>query len=353
MKKILELVFLRLAFTLLLPALALNLAAQEQALPKLNIGDPAPAMKVAKWLKGEPVKGFEKGKVYIVEFWATWCKPCIAGMPHLSELARKYKGKVTVSGISVMERGDNLMPRLQRFTDSMGKNMDYNVAADEGSYMRENWLTASGEYGIPCAYVVDQQGRIAWIGLPKKLDLVLPRIVSGNWDISEAAHRRKEQQRLTPLDNAVVTRLNPFMGNPGKPDSALLEIGKILQETPQLKYYPRVGHFTFWSLIKTDPAEAVKFGKAWIAASEEPQWKTITDAVSSMASRGTQLPVEAYLLGAESFQAQLDNYPWSMNFPATYKQMADLYQKAGDAAKAAEMLKKAEAATAGKNTSMN
>jgi hypothetical protein len=38
----------------------------------LGIGDPAPAMKVAEWVKGSQVSGFEAGKVYLVEFWATW-----------------------------------------------------------------------------------------------------------------------------------------------------------------------------------------------------------------------------------------------------------------------------------------
>lgn len=33
---------------------------------------------------------FQKGNVYVVEFWATWCQPCIAGMPHLSRLQEKY-----------------------------------------------------------------------------------------------------------------------------------------------------------------------------------------------------------------------------------------------------------------------
>ena len=37
----------------------------------LKVGDPAPALTVDKWVKGEPVKEFKKGEVYVVEFWAT------------------------------------------------------------------------------------------------------------------------------------------------------------------------------------------------------------------------------------------------------------------------------------------
>src|SRR5687767_13873268 len=44
----------------------------------LNVVDPAPPLKVNKWVKGEAIKDLEKGKVHVVEFWATWCGPCVA-----------------------------------------------------------------------------------------------------------------------------------------------------------------------------------------------------------------------------------------------------------------------------------
>ena len=59
----------------------------------LKVGDPAPALAPGKWLKGEPVKALEKGKIYVVEFWATWCSGCVAQIPHLNELTRKLKDR--------------------------------------------------------------------------------------------------------------------------------------------------------------------------------------------------------------------------------------------------------------------
>ena len=50
-------------------ALTAPLAAQEAT---LKIGDPAPALSVAEWVKGPQVDAFEAGNVYLVEFWATW-----------------------------------------------------------------------------------------------------------------------------------------------------------------------------------------------------------------------------------------------------------------------------------------
>ena len=50
--------------------LAAGAGAQDKA--SLSVGDPAPAMHVAEWVKGAQVSSFEAGNVYLVEFWATW-----------------------------------------------------------------------------------------------------------------------------------------------------------------------------------------------------------------------------------------------------------------------------------------
>src|SRR4051812_3305632 len=61
-------------------------AAAQTTKATLFPGDPAPSIHVAKWLKGQPVIDIKKGQFYVVEFWATWCGPCIQSIPHLTEL---------------------------------------------------------------------------------------------------------------------------------------------------------------------------------------------------------------------------------------------------------------------------
>ncbi len=179
----------RLSFhLLLLLCITVTIHAQNDQSTLLNIGDPAPPLRVREWIKGTPVQRFEKDNVYVVEFWATWCKPCAAAMPHLSVLASKYKDKVTILGIDIYEKKNTSMEKVKAFVDSAWHRMDFHMAVEDSNFMETGWLDASGErkHGIPRSFVVDAEGRIAWIGYPKDLDEVLPKIVNRGWDIKEA-----------------------------------------------------------------------------------------------------------------------------------------------------------------------
>lgn len=133
------------------------------------MGDPAPKIQVSRWVQGEPVKEFEGDKVYMIEFWATWCGPCVQAIPHLNETYQRLKDK----GFVVI--GQNLgedAPTATKFVKSMAGKMTYRVTVDDetdGGFMAKNWLTAAGQSGIPCAFVVNKQGKIAYIGHPMSL----------------------------------------------------------------------------------------------------------------------------------------------------------------------------------------
>lgn len=166
---------------------------------ELRIGDPAPAFK-AKWIKGNKLQQLEKGMVYVIEFWATWCGPCIKAMPHVSELAKKYKGKAEFTGVSVWERGkpgQSINSLVEAFVKAKGDTMSYNVYMDESdNYMVKNWVEASGQSSIPATLIVDREGKIAWIGVPTEMDEPLAKIIEGRFDAKAFAESiKKEQER--------------------------------------------------------------------------------------------------------------------------------------------------------------
>jgi thiol-disulfide isomerase/thioredoxin len=146
--------------------------AAETKTATLEVGSKAPAINVANWVKGSEVKSFAAGKVYVVEFWATWCPPCKASIPHLTELAKKHP-EATVIGVSVWEEKtkapkDKLLKGVEDFVKSKGDEMSYTVGFDAEKFMEKNWLAAAGKNSIPTAFIIGGDGKIAYIGHPMK-----------------------------------------------------------------------------------------------------------------------------------------------------------------------------------------
>ncbi len=172
--------------------------------PTLKVGDAAPKLQSVKWVQGEPVKEFEKGKAYLVEFWATWCPPCRDSIPHLNDLQAQFKDKgLVVIGQDCAERDDSL---VAPFVEKMGAKMTYRVALDDktrgsGGPMADTWMTPAGRNSIPTAFLVDKTGIIAWIGHPMELkENLIQQVLAANYDVRKAAEeydqRAKNETRL-------------------------------------------------------------------------------------------------------------------------------------------------------------
>jgi thiol-disulfide isomerase/thioredoxin len=126
-----------------------------------KIGDAAASLDGLTYVKGDPVT-FEDGKVTVVEFWATWCPPCKTSIPHLTEVQKQYRDKgVTVIGIS-----NESVATVKSFTKKMGEKMEYTVAVDGSGEVSKGYMDAYGQGGIPTAFIVDQSGKVAWVGHP-------------------------------------------------------------------------------------------------------------------------------------------------------------------------------------------
>ncbi len=205
----------------------------------LTIGDPAPALTVGKWVKGEPVKGFESGKLYVVEFWATWCGPCKESIPHLTALA-KANPEVTFVGASVWENDD---AAVEPFVAQMGDKMDYHVAMDDKSKsekgaMAEGWMTAAGRTGIPSAFIVDKESKIAWIGHPMEMDNALKQVVAGTYDSSAAkkalAEEQAQQAIAQKLQSELSAKLTPLLKEKNY-DGAIAALDEMITTHPDAK----------------------------------------------------------------------------------------------------------------------
>lgn len=176
---------------------------------KLLVGSPAPAIKVGSWAQGKALGSLQKGKVYVLEFWATWCGPCVKAMPHLSELSKKYKGKISFVGVNVWEdqNGTYTAPqKVAKFFKEHPNRMTYDVAIDsKDGYMAENWLKAAGVNSIPTSVVIGKDLKVAYIGHPMDLDLVLDPILEGRFD-AKAFSKRPQTPDTKLVEQALVNR---------------------------------------------------------------------------------------------------------------------------------------------------
>lgn len=178
----------------------------------LGIGSPAPKLAVKEFVKGEAVTEIAKGKVHVIEFWATWCGPCRTSIPHVSDLQKKYKDAVFI-GVSVWEQDQD---KVKPFVEEMGDKMGYRVATDDGDKMAETWMKAADQNGIPAAFIVDAQGTVAWIGHPMSMDKPLDKIVSGKWDVKAAAAEFKKAKEMRAKMTAVMPKLRKAGSDPEK-----------------------------------------------------------------------------------------------------------------------------------------
>lgn len=169
--------------------------------PTLVPGKAVPALEGITWLQGEEVKSFdEKGKVYIIECWATWCGPCVSIIPHVNQLHKKYADKgLVIIGMNVFEDDVDV---AKEFLKKQGEGMSYRVAYSGGreGQFGKTWLEAAGVDSIPRALVV-VDGKLVLNSHPSELsDNLIETLLAGKFDQEafekEKAAKQKEEAEL-------------------------------------------------------------------------------------------------------------------------------------------------------------
>lgn len=208
-------------------------ADEDWSLDLLTIGSTAPPLDIEHWFGNSgkaPVTKYEPGRVYVVEFWATWCAPCIANKPHMAELQAKYaddqvtvinvtsdsietvesflekplmssKAAPTGPGTEGAEDQDTAVKQEGRRSETYADfTRAFRLCADPDGSTKDAYLGASLESGIPVAFVVGKSGVIEWIGWPNEtLDQVVDDLIHDRWDRNTVKAAFQTKQRVSLL----------------------------------------------------------------------------------------------------------------------------------------------------------
>ncbi len=277
-----HLTLLVLALFAVSPAIMADEEKEEKAEQNdvLSIGSKAPDLDIEHWVsngngKFKPVTEFEPGKVYVVEFWATWCGPCVASMPHLAELQKTYASK----GVQIVSISDEDLETVEKFLkrpvrgaapaedDGDDKEKEdesekedgdkeededaddkplkgtygaltsvYCLTTDPDQSSNKDYMEAAQQNGIPTSFIVGKDGIIEWIGHPMELDEPLSKVVDGTWN-------REEYQLMFAVEQAV-------QSNDGEKAAKLIAEAKdkfkdnkeVLEKLDKMEFYAGVQH---------------------------------------------------------------------------------------------------------------
>lgn len=274
---------------LIASACCYGVADQARCDDLLTIGSEAPALDVEHWVqngegKFKKVSKFEKDKVYVVEFWATWCGPCIMSMPHIVETQKKYADK----GVQIVSISDEdlqtveeflereLPPQISEESKDLSNFKDltksYCLTTDPDGSSSKDYMQAARQNGIPCAFIVGKDAKIEWIGHPMEMDEPLDMVVAGKWDREKFATEFKERQEQEALMQDAQTQVVGLFRKKKFPE-ALAKLDEFIEKAkqPEMKLNLLMFKLNVHQAANSDPSEVnATFESAFKLAADDP-----------------------------------------------------------------------------------
>jgi thiol-disulfide isomerase/thioredoxin len=209
------------------------------------------------------VQVFEKGKAYLLDFWATWCGPCVASIPHIEHLHQKYKDQgLVVIGQNVWEDDTS---KISAFVEKVANKMTYRIALDSQEAVAKPWLRAAGQNGIPVVILVGKDGNIAWIDHPEALsETVVEQVLAGTFDLAKEKRLQQVRGKISGAYYEAFRKFQPAIKTRNWVDAqALLDRMKSIVPADDTEWRAVIRKQQFTLLVaKREDNEAIKLGES-------------------------------------------------------------------------------------------
>ncbi|QDV22249.1 peroxiredoxin family protein [Aureliella helgolandensis] len=177
------------------------------------------------------IEQYNRDTIYVVEFWATWCPPCIAAMPLMEDIQNEFADR----GVQLISLSNESREKLDEFLAKevpgiSGKTyLDiaevYAIACDPDQSVYKEYMAASGNFSIPKIFIIGKDGRVEWIGEHGGLRSTLEEILTGRWDRAGFARKYEVKQDVS----LAIRRMSEFRQKHAEdPDVVIAEIDKEL-----------------------------------------------------------------------------------------------------------------------------
>lgn len=270
-------------------------------------------------------------------------------MPHLSQLQETYASDgVTVIGVTRPDR-NNAIEAVRIMTADKADVMRYHVAWDGDGKTYEAFMTASGSNGIPQSFLIDREGRIAYIGDPAMMDMPLAMVVAGTWDPIESPKRLKEAY-------GVIGEIYRYTGG-GLSDKQKEKVLKGLAafEKDYAEFMLPLRGEIFELYLSVGSMEKVsKLGAEWLADAKKHKnaaslnqlaW-TLVDPESTFEDRSLDLAMKAAVAAVEASKSEdpaiLDTLARAHSWHGEWQKAIAVQRKAIETARAAKLEDMAE-----------
>jgi hypothetical protein len=155
-------------------------------------------------------------------------------MPHIASLQAEYGDRVAFVGVTAEDDATvtKFMTNLAGQGDKTWSDvLTYRIATDDDGKTNNIFMNASGQAGIPCAFIVGKTGNIEWIGHPMEIDGPLKQIVEGSWDSALAKKTALETKALNKAFIIVGPKLDEAMAA-GDVAGAIVLLDEMLKQFP-------------------------------------------------------------------------------------------------------------------------